>query len=270
MAKYNPIGSIIQKEWRVLATDLQTILLVSLIPLIIVGQVILYIWIANNFSGSIANNQFFLNSLEKLRQSMPATAGLPPPQQFLLLLISQFNFYLLLIPTMIAISLATFSIIDEKLSGSLEALLATPVKTWELLLGKALSGAIPALLVTWICAGIYLVGMAALGWGNLISLVVSPTWFLSLFFLTPVVAVLSFLLGVIGSSRAKDARTAQNTSLFIILPVLAIVAAQITGLIWFTPLLTLVLSIVIGLIDVLVLRIAVRLFQREAIVVRWR
>jgi ABC-2 type transport system permease protein len=270
MAKHNPVRSIIQKEWRVLATDLQTILLVSLIPLIIVGQVILYIWIANNFSGSIANNQFFLNSLEKLRQSMPATAGLPPPQQFLLLLVSQFNFYLLLIPTMIAVSLATFSIIDEKLSGSLEALLATPVKTWELLLGKALSGAIPALLVTWICAGIYLAGMAALGWGNLIGLVVSPTWFLSLFFLTPVVAVLSFLLGVIGSSRAKDARTAQNTSLFIILPVLAIVAAQITGVIWFTPLLTLVLSIVIGLIDVLVLRIAVRLFQREAIVVRWR
>lgn len=270
MTKYNPIRNIIQKEWRMLATDTQTIMLVSLIPLIIVGQVILYIWIANNFSVSIADNQFFLNSLEKLRSSIPGTAGLPPAQQFLLLLVSQFNFYLLLIPTMIAISLATFSIIDEKLSGSLEALLATPVKTWELLLGKALSGAIPALIVTWVCAAVYLIGMYALGWGNLIGLVVNPSWFLSLFFLTPVVAILSFLLGVIGSSRAKDARSAQNSSLFIVLPVLMLIAAQITGLVWFTPLLTLVLALVTGLIDLLILRIAVRLFRREAIVVKWR
>ena len=270
MATYNPIRNIIQKEWCMLSTDTQTIMLVSLIPLIIVGQVILYIWIANNFSASISTNQFFLNSLDKLRQSLPAAAGLPPAQQFLLLLVSQFNFYLLLIPTMIAISLATFSIVDEKLSGSLEALLATPVKTWELLLGKALSGAIPALIVTWICAGIFLLGMTALGWGNLISLVISPSWFLSLFLLTPAVAVLSFLLGVIGSSRAKDARSAQNTSLFIILPVLGLIVLQITGVLWFTPILTLALAIVIGLIDFLVLRIAVRLFQREAIVVKWR
>jgi ABC-2 type transport system permease protein len=270
MVKNNPIRNIIRKEWRMLSTDTQTIMLVSLIPLLIVGQVILYFWIANNFSGSIADNQFFMNSLEKLRQSLPGAAGLPPAQQFLLLLVSQFNFYLLLIPTMIAVSLATFSIVDEKLSGSLEALLATPVKTWELLLGKALSGAIPAVIVTWICAAIFLIGMAALGWGNLIGMVISPTWFLSLFLLTPAVAVLSFLLGVIGSSRAKDAKSAQNTSLFIILPVLALIALQITGVIWFTPLLTLVLAIVIWIIDALVLRIAVGLFQREAIIVKWR
>jgi len=270
MKKHNPIRNIIQKEWRMLATDLQTIMLVSLIPLIIVGQVILYIWIASNFGDSIAANQFFLNSLERLRQSMPPASGLSQSQQFLLLLVSQFNFYLLLIPTMIAVSLATFSIVDEKLSGSLEALLATPVKTWELLLGKALSGAIPALVVTWICAAVFLLGMAALGWGNLIGLVVTPTWFISLFLLTPAVAVLSFLLGMIGSSRAKDTRNAQNAALFIIFPVLALVAVQITGVVWFTPLFTLLLAVAIGLIDVMTLRVAVRLFQREAIVIKWR
>jgi hypothetical protein len=109
-----------------------------------------------------------------------------------------------------------------------------------------------------------------LGWGGLIGMVTTPTWFISLFFLTPAVALLSFLLGVIGSSRAKDARSAQNTSLFIILPVLAIIAVQITGVIWFTSLLTLTLAIAISLIDVIGIRIAVRLFDREAIVIKWR
>ena len=57
---------------------------------------------------------------------------------FRVLLLSQFKFFLLLIPTMIAVSFATFSIIEEKQSRSLEPLLATPVKTREVLLGKAL------------------------------------------------------------------------------------------------------------------------------------
>ena len=74
---------------------------------------------------------------------------------------------------MVAISLATFSIVDEKLSGSLEALLATPVKTWELLLGKALAGAMPALLVTWICAALFILGVVGLGWGQLVQLVLN-------------------------------------------------------------------------------------------------
>ncbi len=260
MSTRKHIANILKKEWQILATDTTTIMLVSLIPLIIVGQVILYIWIASHFSEAIVTNQIFQNALDNLRQSIPETEGLPLTKQLLMLFLSQFNFYLLLIPTMIAVGLATFSIIDEKLSGSLEALLATPVKTWELLLGKALSGAVPALAVTWVCAAVYLLGMAALGWGDLIRLVIAPAWFLTLFLLTPVVALLSFLLGVIGSSRAKDARSAQNTSLLIILPVLLIVALQIIGVVWFTPLLTLALAIGIGLLDVFILRIAVRLF----------
>jgi hypothetical protein len=85
-----------------------------------------------------------------------------------------------------------------------------------------------------------------------------------------VVALLSFLLGIIGSSRAKDTKSAQNMALFIVLPVLLLIAVQITGLVWFTWLLTLALAAAIGLVDFLVLRIAVGLFQREAIVVMWR
>jgi ABC-2 type transport system permease protein len=188
---------------------------------------------------------------------------------FQVLLLSQFKFFLLLIPTMIAVSLATFSIIDEKQSRSLEPLLATPVKTWEVLLGKALAGAIPAILMSWICAGIFFLGVALMGWGGLIGLVLTPSWYITFFLLTPVVAVLSFLLGVIGSSRAKDAKNAQNMIIFIVFPVLALIAVQITGVVWFTPLLTLWLTIAIGLVDYLILRMAVGLFQRESIVIKW-
>lgn len=265
------IRNILLKEWEVMFTDLNSTLLVTLLPLLIVAQGTLYIWLGVRFAGETALASPFLESaLAKLQQALPAVAGLSRPEQFHVLLLNQFNFFLLLVPTMIAISFATFSIVDEKLTGSLEALLATPVRTWELLLGKSLAGAIPALIVTWVCAGVFLIGVSGLGWGNLIGFIVTPSWFLSLLLLTPAIALLSFILGVIGSSRAKDSKSAQNMVVVIILPVLALIVLQVTGIILFTPLLTLALALVLGAVDILALRAAVRLFQRETIVVSWR
>jgi len=265
------VMNILIKEWQVLFTDLNSVLTSTLLPLLIVGQLILYIWLVVHFGGqTILGQQVFQTAMEKLRQAVPAVAGLPVGEQFLVLLLNQFTFFLLLIPTMVAISFATFSIVEEKLSGSLEALLATPVATWELLLGKTLAGALPALVVTWLCCGVFLLVVAGVGWGHLSHLVLTPSWFLSLFLLTPAVAVLSFMLGVMGSSRARDVKSAQNMALAIIFPVLALIGVQVTGVVWFTPLLTVALALGIAVVDVIVLRMAVLLFQRESIVIRWR
>jgi len=264
------VSNILKKEWRVMCSDLNSLLIVTLIPLLIVGQALLYIWLIENFGGeAILGNTMFQTAMGNLRKALPAVAGLPIGQQLQVFLLSQINFYLLLIPTMIAVSFATFSIVDEKLSGSLEALLVTPVRTWELLLGKALAGAVPALLVTWVCAVLFILGVVVMGWGQLVDLVLNLSWFFSLFLLTPAIALLSFMLGVIGSSRAKDAKSAQNIVLAIVLPLLAFIGFQVTGLVWFTPLTTLALALGIAVLDVFILRMAVGLFQRESIVVKW-
>jgi hypothetical protein len=265
------IQNILLKEWELLFTDINSLLIVTLLPLLIVGQAILYFWLAFRFGGeSMLGVSVFQTALQNIANAIPQVAQLSTDNQLLLLLLHQFNFFLLLIPTMIAVNVATFSIVDEKLTGSLGALLATPVRTWELLLGKALAGAIPALVMTWISAGVFLVIVSLIGWSDLSNFLISGTWFLSLFLLTPSVAVLSFMLGVIGSSRAKDSRSAQYWSLAIIFPVLILIGLQITGIVWFTPLLTLILAIGICLVSIVVLRIASRLFQRETITITWQ
>jgi len=265
------IQNILKKEWQVMFTEVSNALLVTLLPLLIIGQGILYIWLTAEFAGGVMiDNPLFQSALQKLTEVLPSLGEFAAEEQLRVLLLSQFNLFLLLIPMMIAVSFATFSIVEEKLSHSLEALLATPVRTWELLLGKALSGALPAIVITWICAGIFLLGVTALGWGNLVSMVLTPSWFITLFLLTPAVAILSFLLGVIGSSRARDAKSAQNLIVVIVLPVLALIVIQVTGLVLFTTGVTLILALVIGAVDVLVLRAAIRLFSRESIVVNWR
>jgi ABC-2 type transport system permease protein len=263
--------NILKKEWRVMFTELNSALLVTLLPLIIVGQGVLYIWLAARFAGTaMMNNPLFQSALEKLVEMMPSMQGLSPDEQLQVLLLSQASLFLLLVPVMIAVSFATFSIVEEKQSRSLEALLATPVRTGELLLGKALSGAVPAVVVTWVCAGIFLLVVQAMGWGHLLGMVTTPAWFIIMFLLNPGVALLSFLLGIIGSSRARDSKSAQNMVLVIVLPVLALIGIQVTGIIWLTTGLSLVMAAAIGIIDILVLRAAVHLFSRESIVVSWR
>ncbi len=265
------IVNILLKEWQFLFTDINTTLLVTLLPLLIIGQLIFYVWLAVNFAGESALNvQIIQNALLNLKRATPIVASLSSGEQFQVLLLSQFTFFMLLIPVMISVSVATFSIVDEKLSGSLEALLATPVKTWELLLGKALAGAIPSLIVTWICSGIFLLVVRAMGWGYLLDMVLTPVWFISLFLFTPAITILSFLLGVIGSSKAKDAKGAQNLVALVVVPVLALIAIQVTGIIWFSTISALTLAFGLALVDLIVLRIAVQLFQRESIIVRWR
>ncbi|MCD6390802.1 MAG: ABC transporter permease subunit [Dehalococcoidia bacterium] len=259
------------KEWNLLFTDPNSALLVTLLPFAVIGQFILYVWLAFRFGGEgMLGNSVFQTALEKLLQAIPEVSALPVSEQLLVLLLNQFQFILLLIPVVIAIGIAAFSIVDEKLTGSLEALLATPVRTWELLLGKTLAGAIPALLMTWVSAGFFLLVVSLLGWGNLSRLVLTPSWLLSIFLLTPAVAILSFMLGVIGSSRAKDSKGAQNIALIVVFPILALIGIQVTGIIWFSTLRTLVLALVIIGADIVALRAAVHLFQRESIAIQWR
>jgi len=102
-------------------------------------------------------------------------------------------------------------------------------------------------VITWIVSGVFLLAVTLMGWGNLVSMVLTPVWFISLFLLTPAVTVLSFLLGVIGSARAKDARSAQNIVMLVIFPLFGLVAIQVTGVVWFTTLGALALAL--GLIS---------------------
>jgi ABC-2 type transport system permease protein len=244
---------------------------VTALPLLIVLQATLYIWLVYKFGGDkMLATAVFQTAIENITRAMPGIAQLPGSEQLLVLLLNQFVFFLLLVPTMIAVSAATFSIVDEKQTGSLEALLATPVRTWELLLGKALAGAIPALVMTWISAGVFVIITLGMGWGHLNGYVINATWALTLFLLTPAVTMLSFILGVVGSSRAKDAKSAQNMVVVIVLPVLILIGVQVTGIVWFTPLLTLALAAGIIILDILMLRLAVRLFRRESILVQWK
>src|ERR1039457_70506 len=62
------------------------------------------------------------------------------------------------IPVGISANICAGGIVIEKITRSLEPLLATPVTTAELLIGKVLAAVIPALLELWLCYAILVAG----------------------------------------------------------------------------------------------------------------
>jgi ABC-2 type transport system permease protein len=165
---------------------------------------------------------------------------------------------------------STFSNLNSALFITLLPLLITVQALIFIYLVMKFAGAIPSLLITWFCAGLFLTGIIGMGSGHLLKFVLNAQWFISLFLLVPLFSLLAFILGVIASSRANDPKTAQNIAIIVVLPILAIVGGQLIGFTVFTSARLFILSIATGVLNLFVLRVAVRLFQRESIVVRWR
>ncbi len=176
-----------------------------------------------------------------------------------------------LIPLVVPMTIASYSIVGEKQSRSLEALLATPIHTWELLLGKALAAALPALLATWLGFDVFaLVAWVLLDRALFAELIVGPTWVLGMLMLTPLFAMLAVGVGIIISSKVREPQSAQQFSSLIVLPILGALVGQIVGLVQMSVGFILVTAVAVGLVDLAVLGLAVKLFNRESILIHWR
>jgi len=177
--------------------------------------------------------------------------------------------YFMILPVMIPVTIAVYSIVGEKEQGTLEPLLATPITDWELFLGKSLAAVLPALGLTWGVFGLFLIAVWAM-LGGIPSGVLSLPWLLSLFVLAPLLALFGVLVTMIVSSRTSDPRAAYQFSSLALVPALIpliIYSARQTAINLFFVYLEGGLLI---LLDLAIFYLAVRLFQREEILTRWK
>lgn len=184
--------------------------------------------------------------------------------------VQQFLVFFLLMPAYIPLSIATFSIIGEKQARSLEPVLAAPIRTVELLAGKAIAALVPGVLAGLVTYVIFVLLASVVYGPNLFGVVTDPSWLAGVFLLGPAVGLLSVVAGVIVSARVNDPRVAQQIGGVIIVPVIGIVLVQATGAVLVGAIGYLVLATLILLVALVGLRIGVRLFDREAILTRWR
>ena len=201
----------------------------------------------------------------------PAYAGLGAAEVVQAHFGGHFVLFFLVFPALLPGMLTSFSIVGEKRERSLEPLLATPITTAELLVGKAAAAVIPAVLLGYASFAAYAVGATLLAVSpRVVGALLSPPRVLAIGLVGPLLALVSALGGLVVSSRVNDPRAAQSVTGLLVLPVIGLFAAQVTGLI--TVNVGLVVAAALGAagLDAVLLYAAVKLFQRETILARWR
>jgi ABC-2 type transport system permease protein len=95
-------------------------------------------------------------------------------------------------------------------------------------------------------------------------------WFVVTFLLSPIISFIITMISIIISSKSTDIRSAQGLGAAVIFPIYAIIGAQIGGLFLLNIRYLLLGCLVLALICPLVLRLAIKVFDRENILTKWK
>ncbi|MBN1640110.1 MAG: ABC transporter permease subunit [Anaerolineae bacterium] len=252
------------KEWAEMRQTRAITWMMALLPILLVAMIL--------------GTDYFILRAAAMGQDMDEDempvpeelAHLPRVEAFVIQMNEQYMFYLLLIPVMLPAYIAAHSIIGEKETGTLEPLLATPVSTWELLLGKSIAAIAPAVLLNWLSFAVMVAAMWFLVTQAVWAYAVRGVWIVGMLLHSPLLALLSVLSGVIASSRTNDPRAAQQIAGIFVVPLIAASLVVLMGVVVLRLPLMLYAALVTGFLDLAVLYLAVRIFQRETILTRWR
>jgi ABC-2 type transport system permease protein len=186
-------------------------------------------------------------------------------------MVKQFTIFLLLIPAMVPSLIAPASIILEKDSRTLEPLLATPIKTSELLLGKTLTSLIPSVIISTINFIVLSINIDILAYVKL-GIIPLPNieWLVTAFILSPTISFIITILSIIFSSKTTDIRSAQGIGSTIILPIYLLIGLQIAGFFLINYIYLLIGCLALIIACPFLLRLAVKIFDRENIITGWK
>jgi ABC-2 type transport system permease protein len=257
------LWTILRREWIEMLRNRLLLSTILVPPLVLtIAPVIL--------AGAVGAEELPPEFAEQVLRQRPEWASLTPGELAGAFAVQQFLVFFLLMPAYIPLSIATFSIIGEKQARSLEPVLAAPIRTIELLAGKALAALAPGVLAGW-ATYITFVGLVSVVYGpRLVGVVTDSSWLAGTFLLGPAVGLSSVVAGVIVSARVNDPRVAQQVGGVIIVPVIGVVLVQATGTVLVGALGYVLLAAAILAISLVGLAVGVRLFDREAILTRWR
>ena len=221
-------------------------------------------------SGERLSDSSDLEIALEMYKNDPSMRSLEPEAAIQAYVFQYFLVMLVLAPITSAMSIAASSVISEKQARTLEPLLVTPITTLELLGGKLLGAMFPALVVAVVSLALYLAVVAAVAANGVFSVVLGPRTIGIVLLIGPLASLVALQLAICVSSRVNDARTAQQLGIFVILPIPALLLGQILGGIELTGSLILWIALALFIVNIGLMWVAIRLFDRETILTRWK
>ena len=263
---------IINKEWAEVFKNRMVLFSVAFLPLIFIALPLVTMVVMNN----IGLEDEGLSAADAGFSDLPGGAvevlceGLSAADCTLVYMLDIFTLMFMMLPIMIPVTIAAYSVVGEKTTRSLEPLLATPITTTELLVGKSLAAIIPAVAATWLAYLIYVIGARILLNDVVFSRVVDPLWLIAIFIVGPLLSLLAVTAALIVSSRVSDPRVAEQLSGVVILPVVLVLVGQSIGLLIIDQRLVILAGFIVAILDAILVYVAVKTFQRETILTRWK
>jgi len=223
------------KEWKEILRDFYVLGILVFLPLAMVGTLVVLIYFYMTF---------FLQNLDKIQimlSNMPGAyleglSGYTDVQKVAILPIKIIGLpFFLLIPLLMSGIITSDSFAGERERNTLETLLVTPIRDWELLLGKILTPFVPALLVTWISFGLLTKGIANLINPHFLSPVFPDTiWIVSVALVVPLFLAGTVLAEILISARVSSVKAASALNMLLSFPVLGVMLMQSTGFVLFS------------------------------------
>ena len=102
------------------------------------------------------------------------------------------------------------------------------------------------------------------------SYVIAPVWLIAVFIVGPLLTLMAVSTAIMVSSRVSDPRVAEQLSAIVILPLLMLIIGQSVGFILVDQRVIIILGVVVAVIDAVLFYFSVKVFQREAILTRWK
>jgi len=196
--------------------------------------------------------------------------GFSPVRGFVVLLTGyMFAPFLLIMPLMLSTIIGAESFVGERERKTLEALIYTPATDSELFLGKVLASVVPAVLFSWLSFLVYAVVVNAASWPAMRWIWFPPViWWPLMLWLAPAIATLGMAASVLISIRAKTFMEAYQLTGSLVVVVLLLVAGQVSGVLFLSPAVILLLGLGVWLLDFILIRIGIRTFSRPALLSR--
>jgi ABC-2 type transport system permease protein len=173
------------------------------------------------------------------------------------------------IPVALTPAVAADSFVGERERASLEPLLAAPIGTGALLVGKLAASVIPAALGTWLGVLIFW-GLTLLSHSPLYPrvLLADGDWLFSLLCVTPLVSLFTAGIAALLSTRVSGYRVAYQLNGLIVLPVVLIVIPATAFLFLFTAAALVYVALGFAVFDLVIVLWANHLFDREHLLSR--
>ena len=174
--------------------------------------------------------------------------------------------FFVMIPIMASSVMAASSFVGEKEKNTLETLLYCPMPLKDIFSAKIFASFLLSMAVSVSSFIIMMITVQALLLIFMGSMILpNINWLIMLLLVSPAAALIAINLIVRGSAKAQSFEESQQTSVFLVLPVILLVMGQFTGIMMISALLFFIIGAALALIAVFMFKGAFGKFSYEAL-----